>query len=61
MYWLSIVATVFLPIGFVTGLLGVNVGGIPGAETPWAFAGLVAALAILIAVEVWIMRRVRLI
>lgn len=61
MYWLSIVATVFLPIGFITGLLGVNVGGIPGAETPWAFAGLVAALAGLIAIEVWIMRRVRLI
>lgn len=61
MYWLSIVATVFLPIGFITGLLGVNVGGIPGAETPWAFAGLVAALAVLIAVEIWIMRRARLI
>ena len=61
MYWLSIVATVFLPIGFVTGLLGVNVGGIPGADDPWAFAGLVAVLALLIAVEVWIMRRMRLI
>jgi len=60
MYWLSIVATVFLPIGFITGLLGVNVGGIPGADAPWAFAGLVAALAVLIGVEVWIMRRMRL-
>lgn len=60
MYWLSIVATVFLPIGFVTGLLGVNVGGIPGSENPWAFAGLVAILAALIAFEVWIMRRMRL-
>lgn len=60
MYWLSIVATVFLPIGFITGLLGVNVGGIPGAERPWAFAGLVAALSVLIALEIWIMRRARL-
>ncbi|GHD49283.1 transporter [Thalassobaculum fulvum] len=61
MYWLSIVATVFLPIGFVTGLLGVNVGGIPGAESPWGFAALVGLLAGLIAIEVWIMRRARLI
>jgi zinc transporter len=61
MYWLSIVATIFMPIGFITGLLGVNVGGIPGSEQPWAFAGLVAILGILIGVEVWIMRRMRLI
>ncbi len=61
MYWLSIVATVFLPIGFVTGLLGVNVGGIPGSESPWGFAALVAILVALIALEVWIMRRVRLV
>ena len=37
-----------------------NVGGIPGSENPWAFAGLVALLAALIAFEVWIMRRMRL-
>jgi zinc transporter len=37
MYVLSIVATVFLPLGFLSRLLGVNVGGLPGAEYPWAF------------------------
>lgn len=61
MYWLSIVATIFMPIGFITGLLGVNVGGIPGSEAPWAFVGLVAILGVLIGIEVWIMRRMRLI
>jgi len=30
MYVLSMVATIFLPLGFLTGLLGINVGGIPG-------------------------------
>ncbi len=35
---LSVVAAIFLPLGFLTGLLGVNVGGIPGAENPHAFA-----------------------
>jgi len=30
MYVLSVVAVVFLPLGFLTGLVGVNLGGIPG-------------------------------
>ena len=34
---LGVVATVFLPLGFLTGLLGINVAGIPGSHDPWAF------------------------
>ena len=37
MYTLSIVAAIFLPLGLLTGLLGINVGGIPGTENPRAF------------------------
>ncbi len=37
-YVLSIVAAIFLPLGFLTGLFGVNVGGMPGLESPYAFA-----------------------
>jgi len=37
MYTLSIVAAIFMPLGLLTGLLGINVGGIPGTENPWAF------------------------
>jgi len=37
MYVLSVVAAIFLPLGFLTGLLGINVGGIPGTDNPWAF------------------------
>jgi zinc transporter len=37
MYTLSIVAAIFLPLGLLTGLLGINVGGIPGTENIWAF------------------------
>jgi len=36
-YLLTIVAAIFLPLGFVTGLLGINVGGIPGIDNPQAF------------------------
>lgn len=34
---LSVVAAIFLPLSFLTGLLGVNIGGIPGATNPLAF------------------------
>jgi zinc transporter len=57
MYVLSVVAAVFLPLGFVTGLLGVNVAGVPGAETPWAFAAVAGGSAAVAAVEVWLFRR----
>jgi len=38
---ISIVALVFLPLTFLTGLLGMNVNGIPFAHEPWAFWGVV--------------------
>ncbi len=37
MYVLSIVATIFMPLTLLTGLLGINVGGIPGSDHPYAF------------------------
>ncbi|MCA8891666.1 MAG: CorA family divalent cation transporter [Sphingomonadaceae bacterium] len=37
-YLLTVVAGIFLPLGFLTGLLGINVGGIPGTQDPHAFA-----------------------
>lgn len=36
-FLLTVLASVFLPLTFLTGLLGINVGGIPGAEDPRAF------------------------
>ncbi len=48
-YVLSIVAAVFLPLGFLTGLLGINISGIPGADYPhafWAFCGVLLVLSI---------------
>lgn len=34
---LSVLSSIFLPLGFLTGLLGVNIGGMPGTDTPSAF------------------------
>ena len=60
MYLLAIVAAVMLPLGFVTGLLGINVDGMPGASnTPWAFGAVSIALIIVGAIEVWLLRRLR--
>lgn len=39
---IAVVAFIFLPLTFITGLLGMNVEGIPGAKEPWAFWGVVA-------------------
>lgn len=42
-YKLGVMAGVFLPLTFFTGLLGSNVAGIPGNEHPLAFWGVVGA------------------
>lgn len=36
-YALSLIAGIFLPLGFLTGLMGINVGGMPGIDNPYAF------------------------
>ena len=59
MYILSLIAAIFLPLGFLTGLLGVNVSGIPGADYPNAFLLFSTALAILVALQIWLFRRRR--
>ena len=36
-YLFTVVATIFLPLGFFTGLMGINVGGMPGVEDGMGF------------------------
>lgn len=59
MYMLSIVAAIFLPLGFVTGLLGINVGGMPGVDSSYAFWITVGMLALLMGFQFWIFRKLR--
>jgi zinc transporter len=56
MYLLAIISVVFLPLGFLTGLLGINVGGIPGAEAPHAFIAFSVLLIALVSVQILVMR-----
>ncbi len=46
MYVLSIVAALFLPLTFVTGLLGMNVGGLPGLENASGFLNSVLVMGV---------------
>lgn len=57
MYVMALVAAVFLPLGLLTGLLGINVGGIPGAENRLAFALVCGLLLGLGAAQVWFLHR----
>lgn len=56
MYVLSVVAAIFLPLGFLTGLLGINVGGIPGAEYPWAFWVFMGILIVIVVLQIFLFR-----
>ena len=51
---LGVVATVFLPLGFLTGLLGINVAGMPGSHNPLAF-WVVCAILTVLAMAAWVL------
>ena len=57
---LAVVAAIFLPLGLLTGLLGINVGGIPGEHYGWAFAIVCGVLVVLAAFQIWLYRRIGL-
>lgn len=55
-FLLSVVAAIFLPLGLLTGLFGVNVAGMPGVDTPWAFAAL-AGGTVALGAGLWLLFR----
>jgi zinc transporter len=59
MYLLSLVTLIFLPLTVISGMLGMNVGGVPGEDIPWAFAAACALFAFIGAFEVWLLRRMK--
>ncbi len=58
-YRLSMITVVFMPLSFLTGLLGSNVAGIPGADHPAAFAVVGFILFCVGALELWLFRRLK--
>lgn len=59
MYVLSVIAAIFLPLGFLTGLLGINIGGMPGANNEnafWIFSGILVGL---VSLQIFIFKKLR--
>jgi zinc transporter len=55
---ISVFAFIFLPLTFITGLLGMNVEGIPYADEKWSFWGIVGFCVLVgLAVLAWFVRR----
>jgi zinc transporter len=59
LYVLSVIAAIFLPLGFLTGLLGINVGGIPGVDNPYAFLIFSGILIILVILQVLLFKKLK--
>jgi zinc transporter len=58
-YLLSVVAAIILPLGFLTGLLGINVGGIPGADSSYGFLAVCGVVVVVVVLQIVIFRRLR--
>jgi zinc transporter len=56
LYTLSLVAAIFLPMGLVTGLWGVNVGGIPWQNEPNGFITVGVGLVVLFGLQLLLFR-----
>lgn len=59
LYRLSIISVIFLPLSFITGLLGINVNGIPGSTSPIAFAIVCAILIIIFIIQILFFKKLK--
>lgn len=57
MYVLTLIAGIFLPLTLISGMLGMNVGGVPLSDSPWGFWIVTGALAALGFVAYLVIRR----
>jgi Mg2+ and Co2+ transporter CorA len=58
-YILSVIAAIFLPLSLLTGLLGINVGGIPGEKWQWSFTAVTVAIFVLGLIEYWLLKKLK--
>ena len=58
-YVFSMIAAIFLPLSFLTGLLGINVPGIPGADDPEAFLVFCGILVAVVVAQVALFKRLK--
>lgn len=56
LYILSVISAIFLPLGFFTGLMGINIGGMPGVNSPDAFWIFSAVLITIVSLQIAIFK-----
>ncbi len=59
LYILSVISAVFLPLSFLTGLMGINLAGMPGAQWDGAFWTFTAGLCVMLVIQLmllWMLR-----
>jgi Mg2+ and Co2+ transporter CorA len=54
---LTIVSAITLPLGLIAGLLGMNVGGLPGTKLPYGFIAVIVLMVAIAGVELWYFKR----
>ena len=54
---LTILSAITLPLALITGLLGMNVGGVPGTTDPAGFALVIGFMIVIGALEYWFFHR----
>jgi len=59
LYLLSVISAICLPLGLLTGLLGINVAGMPGAETAWAFWAVSLLMVAIVGLELWALKSLK--
>lgn len=59
MYLLTVVSALLLPPALLTGLLGINVGGMPGVDSDLAFTLVAVAVPVLAVVEFVLLRHLK--
>lgn len=57
MYKLSLITVIFMPLTFLTGLFGINVGGIPGSEYEYAFYIFATAMITIGVVQTYLIKK----
>ncbi len=58
-YRFGVITGIFLPMSFLTGLLGINVGGIPGSENPYGFVYACLLILVVAVGQMWLFKRLR--
>jgi zinc transporter len=56
-YILSVIAAIFLPLGFLTGLLGVNIAGMPGTENEAAFYIFTLIITFIVLLQIYLFKK----